>query len=133
MKIKKNKKLKTRQIYFCVLLHKNWKSKQEKLRKTLAHKKLGVVVIPKNRAIAGKKRQRIRIVKNNKTLAHKVKLLSRLWLKNRVAFRKNEKTLVAFRHQSGFSLTGGKSVLEGKAQVKETEEKTQVQEQVSST
>ena len=64
-------------------------SKREKLRKRLAHRKLGVVVIPENRAIAWKKHRKYRIVKNSKMLAHKDKLWSRLWIKNRVAFRKN--------------------------------------------
>ena len=59
-----------------------------KLRKTLAHRKLGVVVVPENRAIIWTERRKFRISKNNRTLAHK-ELWSRSWLKNRVTSQKN--------------------------------------------
>ena len=63
----KIKRLKTKQRYSGGLLHKELK--QEKLRKTLTQIKLGVVVVPENRAIAWKKCRNIKVFKNNKTWA----------------------------------------------------------------
>ena len=86
----KIKRLKIKQKCSGELLHKELK--QEKLRKTLAQIKLGVVVVPENRAIIWKKRQDISTVKTYKKRAHKVKMWSILWDKSRVTFQGNAAT-----------------------------------------
>ena len=98
----KIKRLKIKQRYSGGLLHKELK--QEKLRKMLTQIKLGVVVVPENRAIVWKKRRNIRIVKNSKTWAHKVKLWSILWRKNRVTFQENAAIKKFKQKKGGFYL-----------------------------
>ena len=57
--------------------------KREKLRKTLAHKKMRVVVTFKNRVVRWEKLKKLR-EKNIRTSTNNDKWLSRLRLKNRV-------------------------------------------------